>query len=160
MSKIAGVIYPIPLQFVNRIFAEKKNVFVKYVTHPTCVRVVPKNKILFYVSHGHKEIVGEATIEAIEFLTPMDALKKHGDKIFLDRDELMEYTSQQPSRTTLRKMLVLVLSKPRKYSKSISCKKPITMTGRYFTEEDYNRLFQETTKRKGDCAGDISTTII
>ena len=53
MSKIVGVIYP-PLQFVSRMFAEQRNVFVKYVAHPTRVRIAPKNKILFYASHGQK----------------------------------------------------------------------------------------------------------
>ena len=144
MSKIVGVVYPIPMHFVDRIFAEQRNVFVKYLPHSTRVRIVPRNRILFYASHGQKEIVGEATIKTIEFLTPLEALEKHGDKVFLGKDELMNYALQQPSRSTSKKLLVLVLSKPRKFAKGISCEKPITMVGEYLTEERYHALFKET----------------
>jgi hypothetical protein len=147
MSKMVGVIYPIPLQFVSRILAEQRNVFVRYLPHATSVRLTRRNKVLFYASHGQKEIVGEATIKAIEFLTPLEALEKHGDKVFLNRNELMEYASRQPSRTNSKKMLVLVLSKPKKYAKGIIYGKPMTMAGEYLTEENYDALFQKVGKR-------------
>jgi len=143
MSNVIGVIYPIPLQFVSRIFSEKKDVFVKYLTYQSSVRLAPKNKILFYASHGQKEIVGEAIIKAISFLTPAEVLERHGDRVFLNKDELMEYASQQSSRTSSKKMLVLVLSNPRKYPKAIRVKKPLTMAGQYLTEEEYKALFEE-----------------
>lgn len=146
MSNVVGVIYPIPLQFVSRIFSEKKDVFVKYLTHQSSVRLAPKNKILFYASHGQKEIVGEAIIQAMEFLTPVEVLEKYGGRVFLDRDELVSYASQQSSRTTSKKMLVLVLSKPRKYSKGIRYYKPITMAGEYLTEDNYKTLLAELIK--------------
>jgi hypothetical protein len=129
---------------VSRIFDEQKNVFVKYLARSTWVRLTPKNKVLFYASHDQKEIVGEAVIKTIEFLTPASVLERYGDKLFLNRDELMSYVSQQPSRTTSKQMLVLVLSKPKKYLKGIRVKKPITMAGQYLTEENYAILFQET----------------
>ena len=150
MRDIAGVIYPIPLEFVSRIFAEQKKVFVKYVAHETCIGLVPKNKILFYASLGQKEIVGEAIIKTIEFLTPIRVLEKYGDNVFLNRDELMEYASQQSSRTISKKMLVLVLSKPRRYARGINYEKPITMAGEYLTKERYNALFQEIRKERSE----------
>jgi len=152
LRDIVGVIYPIPLDFVNRIFVEKKKVFVKYVAHETCVRLAPKSKILFYASHGQKEIVGEAVIKTIEFLTPIRVLEKYGDNVFLNRDELMKYASQQSSRTISKKMLVLAISKPKKYARGITYEKPITMAGEYLTKERYSSLFQEKMKGRGETA--------
>jgi hypothetical protein len=137
LSRIVGVIYPIPLRFVSRIFVEKKDVFVKYLAHQSSVRLTPKNKILFYASQAQKEIVGEATIKAIEFLAPVEVLEKYDNRVFLNRDELTEYASHQLSRTTSKKMLVLVLSGPKKYERGISYGKPISMAGEYLTEENY-----------------------
>ena len=139
MDKNIGVIYPIPFKFVNRIFEDRRSVFVKYVAHPNRMRI-PLKKILFYESRRNKEIVGEATIKANEFLTPLEALEKYGDRVFLEKDELTEYTTRQPSRTMSKKMLVLVLAKPIRYSKGIKYEKPITMAGKYLTEKDYETL--------------------
>ena len=148
MNKVFAVIYPIPTQLVDRVFTEQRTVFVKYLPHETSVRIVPRNRILFYASHGRKELVGEATIKAIEFLTSQEALEKYGGKVFLNKDELTNYTLQQPSRPASKKLLVLVLSKPKRYARGINYRKPITMAGEYLTEERYNTLFQETIKEQ------------
>lgn len=147
MEKIIGVIYPIPFKFVNRIFEDKRNVFVKYVSHPNGKRINFK-KVLFYESRGNKQIIGEATIKANEFLTPLEALEKYGEKVFLEKDELIEYALHQPLRTMSRKMLVLVLSKPTRFSKRIIYKKPMTMAGKYLTENDYETLMLQNIKEK------------
>lgn len=143
MSKVAGVVFPIPLQFINRIFDKKRNVFARYLPHPTFARLAPRSRLFLYASHGQKEIVGEALIRKIEFLTPDELLKKYGEKVFLSRDELMNYTSQRPSRTTSKKMLVLILSKPRKYLKGIRYSGHMTMAGEYLTEDKYKALSEE-----------------
>jgi hypothetical protein len=142
MKKVVAAIYPVPSKFVSRIFDDRKQVFVKYTNHETS-RLVPRNKVLFYASHERGEIVGEATIKAVEFLTPAEALEKHGDELFLNREELMSYVSQSSSRTASKKMLVLAFSNPRKYPKAIRAKKPLTMAGQYLTEEEYQALFEE-----------------
>jgi hypothetical protein len=147
MDKNIGVIYPIPFKFVNRIFEDKRNVFVKYVAHPNRRRISLK-KVLFYESRGNKEIVGEATIKANEFLTPLEALEKYGDRVFLEKEELIEYASRQPLRTMSKKMLVLVLAKPTRYSNRIMYEKPMTMAGKYLTEKDYETLMLQNNKEK------------
>lgn len=144
LKKVVGVIYPVPFRLLDRIFTEGRVVFVKYTTHPTRVRIAPRNKVLFYASQGPKKIVGEAIIKSVGFLAPLRVLEQYGEKVFLNRNELMDYVSQQPSRTLSKKMLVLVLSKPKKYTRAISYGKPITMAGEYLTEEGYNTLIQET----------------
>jgi hypothetical protein len=142
MKKVVAAIYAVPSKFVSRIFDEHKQVFVKYTNHETS-RLVSRNKILFYASQGQGEIVGEATIKAVEFLTPTEALERHGDELFLNREELMSYASKSPSRSATKKMLVLAFSSPKKYLKAIRVKKPLTMAGQYLTEEEYKALFEE-----------------
>jgi hypothetical protein len=137
MNEIVGAIFPIPKEFVNRLLLEKRNVFAKYVAHGTGLKIAPKHKVLFYVSHSSKEIVGEGKIEEMRFLTPKEALEKYGNKLFLNEDELRDYTLQQPRRNPSKKMLVLVLSGLRRYSRPTKFKKPISMTGQYLTREDY-----------------------
>lgn len=146
MNKIVGVIYPIPLHFVDRLFVAHRNVFVKYVARTTNLRITPKHKVVFYASHGSKQVVGEGIIEAIEFLTPKEALEKHGDKVFLNEDELKEYTMRQPKRTSSKKMLTLTLSKLRLYPQPIKYGRPVTMAGEYLTEEKYSALLQKVSK--------------
>jgi len=146
MNKIIGVVYPIPLPLVDRLFVAHRNVFVKYVARTTNLRITRKHKVVFYASHGSKEVVGEGIIEAIEFLTPEEVLEKYKDKVFLNKNELMEYTQRQPGRTPSKKMLTLTLSKLRRYPCGIKYEKPITMAGEYLTEEKYNALLQRVSK--------------
>lgn len=144
IGKIVGAIYPIPLEFVDRIFAEQRNVFVKYLGNSTSTRLSTGSKILFYASRGQKEIVGEATIKAIEFVSPEAVLERHGDKLFLNRDELMNYVTHRSSRRPSKPMMALVLSKPRRYSRGVKYNKPISMVGEYLTEENYKTVIQRT----------------
>lgn len=138
MNKIAGAIYPIPTEFVNRIFDGKDKVFVKYVAHNT-TKLASRHKIVFYASHGLKKLVGEGTIESVEFLTPDDVLAKFKNELFLDEVELRAYVRERPSRTS-KKMLTLTLRKLRKYKEFIYYDKPITMAGQYLSAEQYDSL--------------------
>jgi hypothetical protein len=140
MNRIIGVIFPVPKEFVDRLLVDKRNIFVKYVPRTASVQITPKQKLLFYASHGSKEIVGEGLIEAIQFLTPNEVLEKYGHKVFLNKDELTSYTRRQPNRDSSKKMLVLVLSKLRKYSYPKKFYRSITMVGQYLTEKEYQEL--------------------
>jgi hypothetical protein len=146
MSKIVGVVYPIPLRFVDRLFVAHRNVFVKYVARTTNLRLAPKHRLVFYASHGSKEVVGEGIIEKVEFLTPQEALEKYADKVFLNEDELKEYTIGQPQRTCSKKMLAITLSRLRRYHKAIKYGRPLTMAGEYLTEEKYWALLKKAPK--------------
>jgi hypothetical protein len=133
------VIYPIPAKFVSRIFEDKRTVFVKFVAHPN-TKTFSFRKILFYESQGSKEIVGEAVVKTIEVLTPLEVLEKYGKRVFLEENELLAYTKQQPSRTTSRKMQVMVLGRPLRFSKRIKYQEPMTMAGKSLTKEEYEKL--------------------
>lgn len=143
MNNISGVIFPVPKQFVDRLLTEKRNVFVKYVARSGLLRLSVKSRVLFYVSRSSKEIVGEGIIEETGFLTPNEALQKYGTKLFLNQTELEEYTYLQPNRDASKKMLVLALSKLRRYSKPKFINRPISMAGLYLTKKEYEDLLAE-----------------
>lgn len=140
MDRIVGVIFPIPKGLVDRLLIEGRNVFVKYLPRVTSVHITPKQKLLLYESHASKEIVGESLIEAVEFLAPEEVIEKYGQKVFLNKDELTEYTLRQPNRDCSKKMLVLVLSKLRKYSQPKKFNRKISMVGQYLTLREYREL--------------------
>ena len=142
MNKIVGFIFPVPPGLVERLLVENRNVFVKYLAR-NGVKIAPKYKVLFYMSHSSKEIVGEGQIEEIQFLTPDEVLVKYGTKVFLNRGELTKYMLRQPKRNASKKMLVLVLSKLKRYTKPIRYKQPISMAGQYLWEEDYLELLKQ-----------------
>ena len=142
MNDIAGVIFPILPQFVDRLLLDGRNVFVKYVPKVTGLRIAPKHRVLFYVSHGSKQIVGEGKIEEIRLLTPNEALKEYGNQLFLNKDELTQYTLRQPEREPSKKMLILVLSSLRRYPEPKKFKRPISMAGQYLNQKEYAELFR------------------
>lgn len=141
-KKIIGAVFPILPEYIDRLLVENRNVFAKYLARNGS-KLLPKQKMLFYVSHGSKKIVGEGQIDKILFLTPDEALVKYDKKLFLNRDELMEYARQQPKRDISKRMLVLVLYRLKRYPKPVSYKRPISMAGQYLTEEDYEELLRQ-----------------
>ena len=148
MSGIVGVVYPIPISLVDRIL--KKKIFVKYLARSS-TKLKPKHKVLFYISHGSQQVIGEGTIEKVEFLTPDEALLKYGDELLLNKEELTNYMVKQSGRTPTKKMLVLNLINIRKFAKEIKYPRPLTMTGEYLTKEEYLSLMK--TISKGDSNG-------
>jgi len=140
LTKIVGVVYPVPIGFVDRLFVEHRGVIVKYVARTTGLKIAPKHKVVFYGSKGSGEVVGEGTIDALEFLTPNEALEKFGDRLFLDKDELTKYTMHQPTRTLSKRVLVVTLSKLRRYPPGIKYERRMTMAGEYLTKERYDAL--------------------
>jgi len=142
MSKIVGVVYPVPISLIERLFTSKRNVFIKYLPHTTNTNLRPGDKVLFYASHASKQVVGEAIVRNIEFLTPDEALSKHGDRLLLSKEELANYTARQPTRTAAKKMLVLTIDKATKYTRPIRYPRPLTMAGECITKEKYKSLMK------------------
>jgi hypothetical protein len=139
MDEITGVIYPVPMKFVVRLFDGKTKVFVKYVAHNT-TKLKPKHKVIFYGSHGLRKLIGEGTIEKVEFLTPEAILSKYRNELFLNQDELQAYVGNSTSRAPSKEMLTLVMRKMKRYSAPLDYDKPITMAGQYLTSSEYDHL--------------------
>jgi hypothetical protein len=132
-DKIAGAIFPIPIELVGRLFDGKPKIFVKCLPRKS-TRLVPKNKIIFYASHGTKELVGEGTIKKIEFLDSEAILSRYKERLFLDEDEFRAYVRGR------KEILALALANLRKYSTPIKYGKNLTMAGQYITQVEYRSL--------------------
>lgn len=94
MKNITGVTFPIPKEYMSRFFTGGKTVFIKPAT---CFKEIkPGMKFVLYQSHEDTGFVGEATIEAIEFSEdPLTLHQKYGNKLFLTREELEAYNTNQ-----------------------------------------------------------------
>lgn len=137
-----GVVYPLPVELIDRLFDGRPKVFVKYVAHNT-TKLVSKHKVVFYGSHGSRKLRGEGTIEKVEFLTPNSVLSRHKEDLFLNQEELLVYVRRFPSRTPSKEMLILVMKKLKKYPIPVDYNKPITMAGQYLTAADYDSLIRK-----------------
>lgn len=142
MNEIIGVIYPIPIEFIDRLFDGRTKVFVKYVAHNT-TKLAPRHKVVFYGSHGSRKLVGEGIIEKVEFLTPEAVLSRHKEDLFLNQEELLAYVRRSPSRTPSKEMLTLVMKKLKRYPATVDYNKPITMAGQYLTAAEYDSLMRK-----------------
>lgn len=78
IKRVIGAVYPIPHRFIERILAGK-DVFVKYLPHLS-TRLKVGDKLMFYASGKIQAVVGEATIDGVEFLKPEDALAKYQNR--------------------------------------------------------------------------------
>lgn len=134
-----GVIYPIPIELVNRFFDGKTRVFVKYVAHDS-TKLAPRHKVVFYASHGSRKLIGEGTIEKVEFLNPEAVLARYRENLFLNEEEFQAYVRRSPSRTPSKKMLTFVMKKLKKYPKPLDCDRPVTMAGQYLSVDEYRVL--------------------
>jgi hypothetical protein len=126
-----GIIYPLIPEHTSRLFEDRKTVFVKFVGKGVSPqRLHPGSKLFIYESKGRMEIVGEAKIVEIGTATFGEVLEKYGDRLFLTPEELHEYVGDRIAK----RMLVLVITNPRRYKSPIQLAKSVTMAGRYMTK--------------------------
>ena len=92
--------FPIRRRHTNSIFEEKKDVFVKFGRRLN--KLKKGSKAIFHVS-GMKLLIGEATIINIETMTPEEAWKKYGHRLFLTKAGLLEYARKTPLGEDRRK---------------------------------------------------------
>ncbi len=150
MEPRIGRIYPVLPMHLERIFAGK-DVFCKFIgTGPKGkgrTRISAGEQILFYSSRGLCEIVGEAKIGSLEYLTPEETVGKYRERLFITPDELAIYASRR-NRAPNSHLLVVVLKQIRKYRKRYKLDRPITMSGMDVTREKYHEI---VSKIKQDC---------
>lgn len=132
-----AVIYPLPLELASRILNGNKSVFVKYQNHET---LSPKlntcEKILFYISHSKKEILGEASISAVQLMSFDEVISEFIDDLFLNEDELRKYCNKRIEK----KMLAFSLKKMEYYSEPKFLGHSLTMIGEFISREEYDSL--------------------
>jgi len=100
-SEILGIIFPFLPRHAERLLDGGKDVFAKYLARANLAGLKVGNRILFYVSGGSRQIVGEARIGQIEFLTPDQLLEKYEDRLFITREELRQYTTKHIIQTVV-----------------------------------------------------------
>jgi hypothetical protein len=133
-----AVIYPLLSDHIDRLFGGK-DIFCKYVGNKR-PSLMEGNKIIFYASRGKFELVGEAVIRGIEFLSPSEIESKYKNRVFITSDELQTYRGQRPTEW---KLIVLTLERLKKYAMPIRMAKYVTMAGQTLTKEEYDKLIRK-----------------
>ena len=139
--EIVGAIFPVPSKIASDMFEHRKNIFAKFTKMN---KLKPGHKILFYASHGIKGIIGEAQVEGVEFLTPSETLEKYAEKLFLNPKKFKEYIHKRWTAKGLPKMLVISLTKLKRYDKPVQPKDMVTVSGRYLIKSEWNYIKNQT----------------
>ena len=135
-----GVVFPLPPNLIARIFDQKRTVFAKFFSHQNGkIKLGVGSIIFFYQSRGLKSLIGEARIDRIASMSKDDALKRYGKKLFLGSNELREYVQKFPGREK-KNMAIFELGLCRRYNHPIEWPYAVTMTGRYITKDEFERL--------------------
>lgn len=138
MSKIIGVTFPIPKQFMDRFFKEGKDVFVKPAT--LWKELKSGMKFVFYQSRENTGFIGEAKIKNVQLLDdPMKVFEMYGNRVFLTKEELREYVKSQErwgrkGSKKRRPWMVIELEDIRKYDEPIKPKRFVPVGGQYIKE--------------------------
>lgn len=140
MSKIVGRIFPVLPQHLERIFAGR-NVFCKFIGKGK-PKLTPGMKILFYSSRGDRQVIGEATINSLEYLVAQEILRKYGDRLFITAEELNNYFRKR-NRPADKELLVVILKQIKMYKKPYKLKKPLTMAGLNLTDKLYKEILSQ-----------------
>jgi len=144
-EELVGVVFPIQSQQANRIIDEGKTVFVKKtLIHPTNLkkyRLKNGMKLILYLSGSGRTLAGEAEISNIEFLSYKEIITKYRESLVLSEKELYDYyTTSQTQLNYKRPLLVLHLANIRKYPSGVTYHKPISLSGEYVTEKNYDLI--------------------
>jgi hypothetical protein len=139
---ILGVIYPLHPNIAKNIFINKKNIFIKYLTHEpskkTKLRLNKGMKLYIYASGKNKSIIGDAEIKEITYMVMSEILIKFKDKLFNSPIELKKYACGRENKMAQ----VLKLKDIKYYSKEINLIVPLTMAGLYVTKFNKDKIFK------------------
>lgn len=128
MKKIFGVTHPIPTEYANRIYNDKKTVFVS----KACLRKVhPGDKFVIYESHGAKAYTGWADIISIGKQKTTTITRKYGDKLMLTKGEFQEYAKNRPE------MNIIEFENFQKFKNPILPKRFVSISGKYIYENEF-----------------------
>jgi hypothetical protein len=134
-----GVIYPILPEHFERLLSNR-TVFCKFGR--MFVSSGPDTVVVFYQS-GRK-LVGEGRVESISRLSPVEAIGKYRDRLFLNRDELLKYsTSSRWRRPPDTAMLVFELKDLVRYPLPFMIHGMVPPAGRSLTREVYDAIHSQ-----------------
>lgn len=128
---MSGIIYAITRERFERL-KSGKDVFCKFVKGMPKVNV--GDTLIFYLSGGSKEIVGEALIVEMMFSGVDSLMSRYGDRLFITGDELKQYANRRDT------VLFFVLNDLKEYRRPFKMEKPLTMAGMNLTKELYKKI--------------------
>ena len=135
-KEIVGACFPVPHHLMKRFFKDGKKVFVK---NSKFSKLKPGSKIIFYASRDIHALIGEGTIETVEFLTPKETIQKYKNNLFLTEKELNTYAREK----NVSKFLVARFSKIKEYPNPVKPKRFISIGGKYVSKPEYNEILSK-----------------
>lgn len=132
-----GAIYPVMPKHFERLLSGR-TIFCKFGRLFT--GTVPGSVIVFYESGG--KLVGESPIRSISRLTPSEAIRRFGERLFLDKNELEAY-SMRWKRPPNTEMLVFELRDIRRYPVPLQITASVPPAGRPLTQEIYEAIISK-----------------
>ena len=132
-KEIIGAAFPVPHHLLPRFFKDGKKVFVK---NSKFRRLKPGSKIIIYASRDVHALVGEGTIETVEFLTPQETIRKYKNDLFLTETELYAYAREK----NVLRFLVVRFSEIKEYQNPVKPKRFISIGGKYVSKLEYEIL--------------------
>lgn len=131
MKKIRGVSHPIPTEYAERIYNDKKTVFVgkSYLG-----KVSPGDKFIIYESHGAKAYTGWADIKSIGKQKTSAISRNYGNKLIISKEELYEYAKGKSE------MNVIELENFQKFKNPVKPSRFVTVAGRYIYEDEFKTI--------------------
>lgn len=126
-----GVSHPIPTKFAERIYNNKKTVF---IGKRTLNKVSRGDKFVIYESQGAKAYTGWADI--VEVGTQKTGLihNKYKNKMILSQDELSNYAKRRVE------MNVIEFENFEKFTKPVKPKRFVGIGGKYIYEDEFNMI--------------------
>lgn len=129
--KISGVSHPIPFKLAERIYKDDKTVFVG----KRCLcKVSPGDKFIIYESHGAKAYTGWSDIKFIGKMKANKIIKKYGNKLMIDNNELKEYSNGRIE------MFVIEFENFEKFKTPVKPHNFVTLGGKYIYKNEFEMI--------------------
>ncbi|GEM_PF-6297480 len=113
-------------------------VFIKLQPHESLPVFENNAKLIIYISHGKKELIGEGDIVKTELLSAQLAAKKYSSKTLFSKEVLEEYIGARKEK----KALVLSIKNYSNFKKPIPLTFHLTMTGKLLTKQEHDNLIK------------------
>jgi hypothetical protein len=135
--EIFGLTHPIPEKFANRIYEDKKTVF---VGKSFLNKVKIGDKFVIYESHGKKAYTGWANIKLITQMQPSEIIKKYGDKLIINEKEFREYSKNR------NKLTIIEFESFQKFKNIVIPKRWVSLSGKYIYKDEFEFILNNKDK--------------
>ena len=127
MSKIKGIIHPVPSNIAERIYAGKRFIVFKSLLR----KAKPGLTFILYESKGAGAFTGWANIVSIKKMDSIELWKQYGDLLPLNKSEYGNYIGKKPI------VDLIEIDHFQYFNEKFIPSKSISMRGRYIDEEEF-----------------------